>query len=167
MAHRHGPRPHSGVAHRGGQSAAPSAPGHGNTGRHYTTGRADRGRADRAYYDGGAKYASRSTPYSRADKYARAARDDDAPYNPDEPQFVPSERGRARSREYYASMLADGFRLVDAKPNPENVGIFQGIFALVDGVYPDIVSDEHRERHGFLTCMRGVQCMLERIAADT
>ena len=130
---------------------------HGNTGRHYTT-----GRADRAYYDD-AKYARRNAPYtSRVDKYARAAHNDDAPYNPEEPQFVPSES----SREYYASMLADGFRLVDARPNPENVGIFQGIFALVDGVYPDIVSDEHRERHGFLTCMRGVQCMLARMTAD-
>ncbi len=159
---------------------------HGSTGRSYTASRADReyhdggakyarSRADREYYHDRAKYraaqtdetrrverARRSTPYSHVDKYARAGRDKDVPYNPDEPQFVPSER----NREYYARMLADGFQLVDAKPDPENVGIFQGIFALVDGVYPDIVSDEHRERHGFLTCMRGVQCMLERMAAD-
>jgi hypothetical protein len=153
---------------------------HGNTGRPYTTGRADReyyrndngkyarmsapyttGRADREYHrnDNGAR---RSAPYTtgRVDKHAR----DDA-YTPDKPQFVPSEHSRARTREYYASMLADVFQLVDAKPSPENVGIFQGIFALVDGVFPDIVSDEHRDRHGFLTCMRGVQCMLARMTA--
>ncbi len=136
---------------------------HGNTGRHYTT-----GRADREYYHDNGKHARRNTPYTtgRVDKHARAARDDDAPYNPDKPQFVPSARSRARSREYYACVLADGFRMVDAKPSPENVGIFQGIFALVDGVFPDIVSEEHRERHGFLTCMRGVQCMLARMTAD-
>ncbi len=82
----------------------------------------------------------------------------DEQYDPERPQFVPSESSRA----YYARILADGFRLVDEKPDATNVGIFQATFALVEGVDPGLVSAEHRARHEFLVCMRGVQCLLER-----
>ena len=85
----------------------------------------------------------------------------DEPYDPQRPQFVPS----ATRREHHARLLAEGFRLVDEKPDPENVGIFQGIFALVSSVDPELVSEEHRARHEFLACMRGVQCLLQRMAA--
>lgn len=125
---------------------------HRHTGRHYPTSRADR------HYD------PHHYTTSRADRgYGRSAAPDHEPYNPEQPQFVPSDS----SRGYYAHILAESFMLVDKKPSPGNVGIFQGIFALVDGACPGLVSKEHRARHEFLASMRGVQCLLDRMAAES